>query len=283
MRREVNVAGTAGLWKSADAFQPARMAELTITFLGTGTSLGVPMIGCDCRICRSTDMRDKRTRASIHVETPEFAWLVDTGPDFRTQALRENIRRIDAVVFTHSHTDHIMGFDDLRPFCFGEKELPVYASPETMQDLSRAFQFAFNGENRWPGYIRPLPHLIEGPFQFGATEITPLPVLHGRAKVNGYLFRRGGEPLAAYLSDCKMVPPEAREEIRGVRHLIVDALRYTPHPTHMSVDEALALAKDVAAQQTWLTHLSHDVMHSEAEAALPPAVRIAYDGLKIEI
>jgi phosphoribosyl 1,2-cyclic phosphate phosphodiesterase len=259
------------------------MAELKITFLGTGTSLGVPMIGCDCRVCRSTDSRDKRTRASIYVTTPEYAWLVDTGPDFRTQALRENVRSVDAVIFTHSHTDHIMGFDDLRPFCFGEKELPVYASPETMRDLSRAFQFAFNGENRWPGYIRPLPHIIEGPFPLGTTEITPLPVRHGRAAVNGYLFSRQGEPLAAYLSDCKEVPPPAREKIRGVRHLIVDALRYTSHPTHMSVDEALALAKDVDAQQTWLTHLSHDVMHSDAEAALPPDVRIAYDGLKIEI
>ena len=259
------------------------MADLTITFLGTGTSLGIPMIGCDCRICRSEDPRDKRTRSSIHVETPNFAWLVDTGPDFRTQALRENVRRVDAVVFTHSHTDHIMGFDDLRPFCFGEKELPVYASPETMGDLSRAFQFAFNGQNRWPGYIRPLPHIIDGPFQRGATEIVPLPVRHGRAAVNGYLFRRNGQSLAAYFSDCKEVPAAAREQIRGVRHLIIDALRYTPHPTHMSVDEALALAKDVAPEQTWLTHLSHDVMHSEAEAGLPTRVRIAYDGLKIEI
>jgi phosphoribosyl 1,2-cyclic phosphate phosphodiesterase len=259
------------------------MAELTITFLGTGTSLGVPMIGCDCRICRSADPRDKRTRSSLHVATPEYAWLVDTGPDFRTQALRENVRRVDAVVFTHSHTDHIMGFDDLRPFCFGEKELPIYASAETMRDLSRAFNFAFNGENRWPGYMRPLPYEIEGPFQLGGTEIVPLPVLHGRVKVNGYLFRRQGEPLAAYLPDCKVVPEPERAKIRGVRHLIVDALRYTSHPTHMSIEEALALAKEVVPQHTWLTHLCHDVMHSEAEAALPPEVRIAFDGLKIEI
>jgi phosphoribosyl 1,2-cyclic phosphate phosphodiesterase len=259
------------------------MAELTITFLGTGTSLGVPMIGCDCRICRSTDSRDKRTRSSIYVEAADFAWVIDTGPDFRTQALREGVRRIDAVVFTHSHTDHIMGLDDLRPFCFGEKELPVYASPETMRDLTRVFVFAFNGENRWPGYLRPLPYLIDGPFRLGEMEVTPLPVLHGRTPVNGYLLRWRGEPVVAYLSDCKEVPAGVRTEIRGVHHLIVDALRYTLHPTHMNVDEALALARDVAPRQTWLTHLSHDILHAEAEAALPPAVRIAFDGLKIEI
>jgi phosphoribosyl 1,2-cyclic phosphate phosphodiesterase len=259
------------------------MADLTITFLGTGTSLGVPMIGCDCRICRSADPRDKRTRASVYVETADYAWVIDTGPDFRLQALREHVRRVDAVVFTHSHTDHIMGLDDLRPFCFGEKELPVYASADTMRDLERVFTFAFNGQNRWPGYLRPLPYVVEAPFHLGGTEVTPLLVLHGRTPVNGYLLRRNGEPLVAYLSDCKEVPAAARDAIRGVRHLIVDALRYTPHPTHMNIEEALALAQDVAPGQTWFTHLSHDVLHAEAEAELPPGVRLAYDGLKIEI
>lgn len=259
------------------------MPDLTITFLGTGTSLGVPMIGCDCRVCRSSDSRDKRSRASIYVESPEGAWVMDTGPDFRMQALRERISRVDAAVYTHSHTDHIMGFDDLRPFCFNGHDLPVYASKETMKDLERVFTFAFNGENRWPGYIRPLPRVIEGPFFLGETELTPIPVRHGRAHVNGFLLRRRGEPLAAYFSDCKEVPPESRPQIRGVRHLIVDALRFTPHPTHMNVDEALALAGEVSPGQTWFTHLSHDLMHAELESTLPAGVRIAYDGLKIEI
>lgn len=259
------------------------MADLTITFLGTGTSLGVPMIGCDCRVCQSPDARDRRTRASIHVATPECAWVIDTGPDFRTQVLREHIRRVDAVVYTHAHTDHILGLDDLRPFCFGGLDMPIYASRETMDDLERIFRFAFNGENRWPGYLRPLPHLIEGPFHLGATEITPLPVLHGRAHVFGFLFRRHGEPLAAYLSDCKEVPPEVRAEIRGVRHLILDALRITPHPTHMNVEEALEVAGEVGPGQTWLTHISHDLLHAETEAALPQGVRIAFDGCKIEL
>jgi phosphoribosyl 1,2-cyclic phosphate phosphodiesterase len=258
------------------------MADLTITFLGTGTSQGVPMIGCDCRVCQSLDPRDQRLRSSIYVETPECAWVIDTGPDFRTQALRENLRRVDAVVYTHSHTDHVMGFDDLRPFCHRGNDLPIYASAETMSDLQRVFFFAFNGQNRWPSYMRPEPRIIDGPFQLGATELTPLPVRHGRAHVNGYLFRRNGEALAAYLSDCKEVSSAAIEQIRGVRHLIVDALRYEPHATHMSVDEALALAREVQPGQTWFTHLSHDMMHAEVEPALPPGVRIAFDGLRIE-
>ena len=205
------------------------MAELTITFLGTGTSQGVPMIGCDCRVCRSSDPRDQRTRSSIYVQTPECSWVVDTGTDFRTQCLRENVRTVDAVVFTHAHTDHIMGFDDLRPFCHGERDLPVYASAETMRDLQRVYEFAFNGLNRWPGYLRPEPHVIEGAFELGATELTPLPVPHGRILVNGYLLKRRGKLLAAYLSDCKSVPDDVVSKIAGVPHLIIDALRRKPH------------------------------------------------------
>jgi phosphoribosyl 1,2-cyclic phosphate phosphodiesterase len=259
------------------------MAALSITFLGTGTSQGVPVIGCDCRVCTSPDPRDQRTRASIYVSTPECAWVVDTGPDFRAQALRERIRRVDAVVYTHSHTDHVMGFDDLRPFCFGGHDLPIYASAETMDDLARVFVFAFNGENRWPGYVRPVPHIIDGDFTLGATTLTPLPVEHGRTRVNGYLFTRDGVPLAAYLSDCKVVPPAVVERIAGVRHLIVDALRHKSHPTHMSVGEALALAEKVQPEQTWLTHLCHELMHAELEPTLPPHARIAQDGLRLEI
>ena len=240
------------------------------------------MIGCDCDVCRSTDPRDKRTRSSIYVETPECAFVVDTGTDFRTQCLRENVRRIDAVVLTHSHTDHIMGFDDLRPFCPGGAQLPVYASEATMRDLQRVFIFAFNGENRFPGYMHPRPHIVDGPFTLGATELTPLPVPHGRATVFGYLFTRRGEKLAAYLSDCKTVPDAIIERIHGVRHLIVDALRHKPHPTHMSVSEALAIAARVGAGQTWFTHLCHDLAHAETESALPENVRVAFDGLKLE-
>jgi phosphoribosyl 1,2-cyclic phosphate phosphodiesterase len=258
------------------------MADLTITFLGTGTSQGVPMIGCECAVCRSNDPRDKRTRSSIYVRSPECAWVIDTGTDFRTQCLRERISALDAVVLTHAHTDHVMGFDDLRPFCPWPRNIPVYASADTMNDMRRIFQFAFNGENLFPGYVRPEPHTIDGPFLLGETELTPLPVKHGRAKVNGYLFTRNGKRLAAYLSDCKEVPHPVIEKIAGVNILIIDALRHKPHPTHLSVSEALEVVEKVRPRRTWFTHICHELAHAETEAALPPGVRIAYDGLKLE-
>jgi len=255
---------------------------LTITFLGTGTSQGVPAVGCRCPVCLSTDPRDNRTRSSIYVSTPECAWVVDTGPEFRIQCLREGIDRVDAVVYTHSHTDHMMGFDDLRPFCANGHDLPIYASAETMADLQRVFAFAFSGLNLFPGYVRPRPHLIDGPFELGGTLLTPLPLKHGRATVNGYLFESQGRKLAAYMSDCKEVPAAVIERIQGVEALIIDALRYTAHPTHLSVSEALAVAASVHPGATWFTHICHDLGHAATEANLPPATRIAYDGLKLE-
>jgi phosphoribosyl 1,2-cyclic phosphate phosphodiesterase len=255
---------------------------MTITFLGTGTSQGVPMVGCKCAVCRSADPRDKRTRSSIYVETPEFAWVVDTGPEFRMQCLREGIDRVDAVVYTHSHTDHMMGFDDLRPFCWSGNELPVYASAETMADLKRVFNFAFALETPVRGYVKPRPHLVDGPFVLGGTVVTPLPLKHGRAIVNGYLFEREGRKLAAYLSDCKEVPAGVVERVHGVEALIIDALRYTEHPTHLSVSEALEVAGRVAPRATWFTHICHDLGHASAEERLPAGTRIAYDGLRLE-
>ena len=259
------------------------MSDFTLTFLGTGTSLGIPMIGCDCEVCRSTDPRDNRTRASIYCETPEFAWGVDSGPDFRAQALRENIRRIDAMIYTHAHTDHVMGFDDLRPFCFGGKKLPVFASAETMETIKRSFAFAFVDDPRSKGYLRPAPNVVEGPFQLGDTMVTPLPVPHGRVTTFGYLFTRGGRKLAAYLSDCKGVPQPVRELIEGVEVLILDALRHKEHGTHMNVDEALAVAEEMKSPLTLFTHLCHDLGHAEFERTLPSGVRIAYDGLKLHL
>ena len=256
-------------------------ADFTITFLGTGTSQGVPVIACDCRVCHSADPRDRRSRSSIYVQTPECCFVVDTGPDFRSQCLRENVRRLDAVVLTHAHTDHIMGFDDLRPFCPNGQPIPIYGSETTIHDLQRVFIFAFNGENRFPGYVNPVPNIVAEPFQLGDTVLTPLPVPHGRTTVFGYLFTRGGEKIAAYISDCKSVPPAAIEQLRGVRHLIVDALRHKIHPTHMNIEEALAVAAAVQPEQTWFTHLCHEISHAEVEATLPPGVRIAFDGLKL--
>lgn len=259
------------------------MSDFTLTFLGTGTSQGVPIIACDCAVCKSSDSRDNRTRASVYIETPECAFLVDTGPDFRTQALREDIRRVDAVVYTHAHTDHIMGLDDLRPFCMDMRELPIYASEATMGAITRTFAFAFVNESRSPGYILPVANIVSGPFQLGETMITPLSLPHGRTITNGYLFTRNDRKLAAYLSDCKAVPEAAMAELAGVEVLIVDALRHRSHPTHMNVEEALAVVDKLKPTATWFTHLCHELPHAETEASLPDAVRIAYDGLKLHL
>jgi phosphoribosyl 1,2-cyclic phosphate phosphodiesterase len=238
------------------------------------------MIGCDCAICRSTDPRDQRLRSSVYVQTPECSWVIDTGTDFRTQALRENIRHVDAVVFTHSHTDHIMGFDDLRRFSHQRGYMPVYASPETMRDLERVYEFAFKALNPYPYYLKPEPHIVEGPFQLGATEITPLPVPHGDTVVNGYLFSREGRKLVAYLSDCSAVPDEIARQIQGVRVLIIDALRRKPHPTHLSVDQALEVAGRVQPEKTYFTHICHELAQAD-ESQLPARAHIAYDGLRL--
>ena len=255
-------------------------SQLTVTFLGTGTSQGVPMIGCDCAVCRSPDSRDQRLRSSIYVETPECSWVVDTGTDFRTQALRENIRDVDAVIFTHSHTDHIMGFDDLRRFSHARGSMPVYASAETMRDLERVFRFAFNTSNPVPYYLKPEPHVIDGPFKLGETFITPLPVPHGDSIVNGYLFSRADQKLVAYLSDCSAVPDTIVDLIAGVKVLIIDALRDKPHPTHLSVGQALEVASRVGPEETYFTHICHDLPQS-AESRLPAHTHIGYDGLKL--
>lgn len=239
------------------------------------------MIGCDCAVCHSSDPRDQRLRSSIYIQTPECSFVVDTGTDFRTQALREKLRVVDAVIFTHSHTDHVMGFDDLRRFAYQRGSMPVYASPETMRDLERVFEFAFKGLNPFPGYLKPEPHVVEQSFSLGLTLITPLPVPHGNSLVNGYLFERNGRKLVAYLSDCSGVPEEIVQQIQDVEVLIIDALRHKPHPTHLSVDQALEVARKVRSGTTFFTHICHELPQS-AEAELPKGAFMAYDGLRLE-
>jgi phosphoribosyl 1,2-cyclic phosphate phosphodiesterase len=257
---------------------------LAITFLGTGTSMGVPVIRCGCDVCRSEDPRDKRLRSSIYVEEENRSWVVDTGAEFRIQAIRADIQKIDAVLYTHSHADHIMGFDDLRRFSsLNGDGLPVYASRKTMQDLSRIFHYAFSGEARFPGYIHPLPHLIEGPFRLGKTEIHPIPVEHGRAHVLGFLFSQNERALAAYISDCKTVPPEGLEALHGVDTLIVGTPCRRLHPTHMNLIEGMELAQKLNPRQVFFTHLSHDFGHAATQKELPPNRFLAYDGLRLDL
>lgn len=260
------------------------MNGLSLTFLGTGTSVGVPMVGCECEVCRSEDPRDQRLRCSVLIETPEARWLVDAGPDLRQQCLRERIGELDAVIFTHPHADHIVGFDDLRRFTAGrDASLPVYAQASCLRVLEHMFFYIFNGENRYPGYFKPAPQVIDGSFELGVTEVVPVPVEHGKVECVGYLFRRAGRSLLAYIPDCKRIPEAGMAVLEGVECLVIDALRDDPHPTHMCIDESVAVARELGAGQTWLTHIAHQVLHARDEPSLPRGVRIAYDGLRLEL
>jgi phosphoribosyl 1,2-cyclic phosphate phosphodiesterase len=260
-----------------------RDGALTITFLGTGTSTGVPLIRCACKVCQSKDPRDQRLRSSIYVQASDRSWIVDTGAEFRIQALREKIQNIDAVLYTHSHADHIMGFDDLRRYSANGEPIPIYASEETMQNLKKCFSYAFSGEARFPGYVLPEPHLIQGPFLLGETEIHPIRLEHGSAHVFGFLFRRNRRSIAAYLSDCKTVYSDGLKTLEGIETLILGTPCRRIHPTHMSMAEGLALARRLNPSRTFFTHLSHDFSHAATQKELPDNIFLAYDGLRLEL
>jgi phosphoribosyl 1,2-cyclic phosphate phosphodiesterase len=261
---------------------PMAISEPYITILGSGTSQGVPMIGCPCPVCHSSDPRDHRTRSSIYVHTEEVAILVDTTPELRTQALRENLTRVEAVLMTHSHADHLMGFDDLRRFCDLKKgEMPIYGSAPTLAFMQQVFHYAFDLNLKIPAYVRAIPHPVTSTFTVGAWSITPYPVPHGRTETFGYAFAREGRWRFAYFSDCKSIPAETVAALRDVPLLIIDGLRVEPHPTHLTQAEAIALGREMRAQRIYLTHLTHQRLHAELEPELPEGVKLAYDGLTL--
>jgi phosphoribosyl 1,2-cyclic phosphate phosphodiesterase len=252
-----------------------------VTFLGTGTSHGVPMIGCRCAVCQSPDPRDNRLRSSILVDVPEHATiLVDTSPDLRQQALRHRVDRIDAILFTHAHADHILGLDELRRFnALRRGAIPCYANAETWTSIRRTFGYIFDANTQQGGGIPQVEeHELAGPVAIGGVLVVPLPVWHGRLAVLGFRFGR-----FAYMTDCNRLDDATWPLLEGVDTLVVDALRDRPHPTHFNVEEALGVVARVGAGRSYFTHMTHDLGHAATCARLPSGVELAYDGLVLDV
>lgn len=251
-----------------------------ITVLGSGTSTGVPTIGCHCDVCTSADPRDQRLRPSILVNYAGHHVLIDVTPDFRAQALRIGLERLDAILFTHEHADHIMGLDDVRPFNFRQRgRIPIYASERTMAAIHRSFGYIFDGQEK-PSSVPQLESrtLTGAAFDLFGIQFTPIPLLHGTSSVYGFRFGN-----AAYLTDHSEIPEASLDQLRGLDVLFLDALRYKPHPTHSTVDRSIATAAQLAATRVFFTHICHDLPHARTEERLPPHIRLAYDGLEIEV
>lgn len=256
-------------------------AAARVTVLGSGTSHGVPVIGCDCAVCRSADPRDRRLRPSIFIDVAGGPGiLVDTSPDFRQQALTRRLPRIDAILYTHAHADHILGMDDVRRFnTMQGGPIPAYADATTWEVLGRTFYYAFDGVPRLGGGIPLIDrHEIGGPFDIGPVRVVPVPLWHGQLPILG--FRLGD---FAYLTDCSRIPDESWPLLEGLDTLVLDALRDEPHDTHFTVAEALAVVERLAPRRTWLTHMTHDLGHAATSARLPAGVELAYDGLVLDI
>lgn len=251
-------------------------------FLGTSTSVGVPVIGCSCKVCRSNHPHDNRSRSSIFIEGPWGRLLIDSGPDLRQQALREQLTAVDAVLYTHEHLDHVAGFDELRAFCWKrDSPLPLYGSPETLAGLARMYPWAFSVADRQAGYIHPEPREIEGAFDFNGLKITPIEVQHGWVRTHGFRFDHPTIGSLAYLPDVKLIPEQSLELLRGLDYFVIDALRHEEHHTHMNVSEALNTIDLITPNQSYLTHLSHEISWEETNRSLPPQVSLAYDGLTL--
>ena len=254
--------------------------QLTITFLGTGTSQGIPMITSNHPVCLSKNLKDKRLRSSIMVSWDDVSYTVDCGLDFRQQMLRENVQSLDGVFFTHEHADHIGGLDDLRPFCYKIGEMPIYLNQRTLESLEKRFEYIFSLENKYPGAPSVLPNVVDkNSFVVNGLPVTPIEVFNGNLPITAYRF---GD--VAYLTDVKSVSEEEKQKLQNLDVLIVNALRIEKHPTHFNLEEALEFVADVRPKKAFFTHISHRLgFHDEVSKSLPNNVFIAYDGLKITV
>jgi phosphoribosyl 1,2-cyclic phosphate phosphodiesterase len=253
--------------------------KATLTVLGSGTSMGVPTIGCDCAVCHSADPHDRRTRPSVLVEYGGKAVLIDTTPDFREQAIREHITHLDAVLYTHTHADHILGIDDLRPLTFRQKpnKLPLYARPEAADFLRSMFRYIFEPDYKFGGLPQVELRPIVGPVELFGPVFEPVAVIHGESEIYGFRFGS-----AAYLTDHSEIPEASFAKLQGLDILFLDALRHKPHPTHSTVDNSLRIVERLHPRRAFFTHICHDLPHEATNASLPANVRLSYDGMKLE-
>ena len=253
---------------------------MEVIFFGTGSSAGTPVIGCGCDTCLSPDPRNKRTRCSIAVQMEDGAvLLVDTGPDLRLQALREKMTRLDGVLYTHYHADHLNGLDDLRSFCHLQRQpIPVYGNEVTMHGIVQRFGYAFpdHEQHHWDKPVLKA-HVVSGPFTAAGVEVIPVPVMHGKYEILGY--RIGN---MAYLTDVSDISPQSMEKLRGLDILLLDCLRYRPHHTHFNLEQALLWAEKIGARETYLIHMTHELEYAELSSHLPFTVCPAYDGLRLQ-
>jgi phosphoribosyl 1,2-cyclic phosphate phosphodiesterase len=251
----------------------------TLTVLGSGTSMGVPTIGCDCVVCHSVNPKDRRTRPSVLISYNGRHVMIDSTPDFREQALREHMTQLDAVLYTHTHADHILGIDDLRPLTYYHKpgKMPLYAAPHACEFLRRMFPYIFQPTYKFGGLPQVELYPIEGPVELFGARFESLTVIHGETPILGFRFGS-----AAYLTDHSEVPSETLEKLRGLDILFLDALRYTPHPTHSTVQQSLKIVEEVKPKRAVFTHICHDLPHEATNALLPAGVQLAFDGMKLE-
>jgi phosphoribosyl 1,2-cyclic phosphate phosphodiesterase len=253
--------------------------KATLTVLGSGTSMGVPTIGCDCAVCHSRDPRDRRTRPSVLIEYGGRSVLIDTTPDFREQAIRENICKLDAVLYTHTHADHLLGIDDLRPLSFLHRpnRLPLYAHPKAAAFIQNMFRYIFDSDYKFGGLPQIEMRPLQGTLELFGARFEPITLIHGDAEIYGFRFGS-----AAYLTDHSEVPEASMSKLNNLDVLFLDALRYKPHPTHSTVENSLRIVERLNPQRAFFTHICHDLPHEKTNAALPENVKLSYDGMKLE-